>query len=237
VAWDVEFTDEFGSWWETLDEDAQTSINAVVLVLDKIGPALTRPYADTLKGSRHPNMRELRVQHQGRPFRLLYAFDPRRTAIILIGGDKVETIGGTTCTFRSPTNFTTNTCKRSQTKPTRRRCNDMARKFNELRAKMSPAAQVKSQVMAQEILAQLPLQELRRAREYSQQTLADAMGVPQSAISKIERRTDSYISTLRKYLHAMGGELEIIAAFPDGTRVEIEQFQDIGEPSPDLVDA
>ena len=57
----------------------------------------------------------------------------------------------------------------------------MARKFNELRAKMSPSAQVKSQVMAQEILAQLPLQELRRAREYSQQTLADAMGVPQSA--------------------------------------------------------
>ena len=88
MAWDVEYTDEFGSWWETLDEDAQTSINAVVLVLEKIGPALTRPYADTLKGSRHPNMRELRVQHQGRPFRLLYAFDPRRTAIILIGGDK-----------------------------------------------------------------------------------------------------------------------------------------------------
>ena len=88
MAWDVEFTDEFGSWWETLDEDAQASINAVVLVLEMIGPALTRPYADTLKGSRHPNMRELRVQHQGRPFRLLYAFDPRRTAIILIGGDK-----------------------------------------------------------------------------------------------------------------------------------------------------
>jgi hypothetical protein len=88
VAWDVEFTDQFGEWWDVLDEDARVAINAVVLVLERLGPALTRPYADTVKGSRHPNMRELRVQHQGRPFRLLYAFDPRRTAIILVGGDK-----------------------------------------------------------------------------------------------------------------------------------------------------
>lgn len=88
MAWDVEFTDQFGEWWSTLDEDAQISINAVVLVLERIGPALTRPYADTVKGSRHANMRELRIQHQGQPFRLLYAFDPRRTAIILVGGDK-----------------------------------------------------------------------------------------------------------------------------------------------------
>jgi hypothetical protein len=88
VAWDVEFTDQFGQWWDALDEDAQISINAIVLVLEQIGPALTRPFADTVKGSRHKNMRELRVQHQGHPFRLLYAFDPRRTAIILVGGDK-----------------------------------------------------------------------------------------------------------------------------------------------------
>jgi hypothetical protein len=88
MSWEVEFTDQFGNWWETLSEDEQASIYAVVLVLERIGPALTRPYADTVRGSRYPNMRELRVQHQGRPFRLLYAFDPRRVAIILIGGDK-----------------------------------------------------------------------------------------------------------------------------------------------------
>ncbi|MHB8153290.1 MAG: type II toxin-antitoxin system RelE/ParE family toxin [Vulcanimicrobiaceae bacterium] len=153
-------------------------------------------------------MRELRIQHQGRPFRLLYAFDPRRTAIILVGGDK----GGDDRWYDV------------------KRCHNMARTFNELRAKISPTAQIKSETMARDILRQLPLQGLRRAREYSQQTLADAMGVPQSAISKIERRTDAYVSTLRKYLRAMGGELEIVAAFPDGTRVEIKQFQDIGEP-------
>jgi DNA-binding XRE family transcriptional regulator len=113
----------------------------------------------------------------------------------------------------------------------------MARKFSELRAKMEANAVAKSEVMAQEILDQIPLQELRLARAYSQQTLASAMGVPQSAISKIERRTDAYVSTLRKYLHAMGGELKIIAAFPDGTHVEINQFQEIGEPVRELVEA
>lgn len=86
--WEVEFTDEFGAWWDTLSEDEQVSISAVVGVLEERGPALTRPYADTVKGSRHSNMRELRAQHAGNPFRLLYAFDPRRVAILLIGGDK-----------------------------------------------------------------------------------------------------------------------------------------------------
>jgi len=88
MAWEVEFTDQFGDWWDGLDEDAQVAIDAVVRVLERVGPALTRPYADAVRGSRHANMRELRIQHKGRPYRLLYAFDPRRTAILLIGGDK-----------------------------------------------------------------------------------------------------------------------------------------------------
>jgi transcriptional regulator with XRE-family HTH domain len=102
---------------------------------------------------------------------------------------------------------------------------------------MSPRAKRKSKAMANRILRQLPLQELRIARAYSQQSLADVMGVPQSAISKVERRTDVYVSTIRRYLRAMGGELEIIATFPDGTRVKIDQFQKIGDPSADVHNA
>ncbi len=86
--WEVEYTDEFEEWWNDLDADAQEDIDVIVRLLEAVGPALTRPYADTVKGSRYPNMRELRVQSQGRPIRILYAFDPRRTAILLIGGDK-----------------------------------------------------------------------------------------------------------------------------------------------------
>jgi hypothetical protein len=88
VAWEVEFTDEFGEWWDSLTAQAQSDVDATVMVLRQFGPALTRPLADTVRGSRFANMRELRVQHGGKPYRILYAFDPRRAAILLLGGDK-----------------------------------------------------------------------------------------------------------------------------------------------------
>lgn len=86
--WEVEFTDEFGKWWHDLDEDEQESLAASVELLATLGPSLSRPHADTVRDSRHRNMKELRTQHQGRPLRTLFAFDPRRCAILLIGGDK-----------------------------------------------------------------------------------------------------------------------------------------------------
>jgi hypothetical protein len=86
--WEVEYTDEFGAWWDALDEDEQESVAASVELLRQVGPHLSRPHADTLFGSKHSNMKELRTQHRGRPLRTLFAFDPRRNAILLIGGDK-----------------------------------------------------------------------------------------------------------------------------------------------------
>jgi hypothetical protein len=86
--WEVEFTDEFGEWWDSLDVDEQESVAASVELLRQLGPHLGRPHVDTVKGSRHSNMKELRTQHRGRPIRSLFAFDPRRCAILLLGGDK-----------------------------------------------------------------------------------------------------------------------------------------------------
>lgn len=88
MAWDVEYTDEFGEWWETLSGSEQESVAASVQLLEELGPSLRFPHSSGVNGSRYDLMRELRVQHSGRPFRVLYAFDPRRTAILLIGGDK-----------------------------------------------------------------------------------------------------------------------------------------------------
>lgn len=88
MAWDVEYTDEFGVWWSSLDVEEQVSVAASVELLQVKGPALRMPHSSGISGSRHGHMRELRIQHQGRPYRTLYAFDPRRTAILLIGGDK-----------------------------------------------------------------------------------------------------------------------------------------------------
>lgn len=86
--WNVEYTDEFAEWWETLDHSEQGSIDRVVRLLEAKGPELRFPFSSGIEGSRHPRMRELRVQHRGDPYRILYAFDPRRTAILLIGGKK-----------------------------------------------------------------------------------------------------------------------------------------------------
>jgi hypothetical protein len=88
MSWEVEYTDEFGDWWDKLDEAEQESIDASVRLLEQLGPDLRYPHSSGVETSRHGHMRELRVQHQGRPYRVLYAFDPRRAAILLIGGDK-----------------------------------------------------------------------------------------------------------------------------------------------------
>jgi hypothetical protein len=88
VSWDVEYTDEFEVWWESLSDAEQVSIAAGVGLLEDVGPQLGHPYSSGIMSSRHAHMRELRVQHQGRPYRVLYAFDPRRVAVLLLGGDK-----------------------------------------------------------------------------------------------------------------------------------------------------
>ena len=88
MAWNVEYTDEFGAWWSTLANDQQDDISAVAEVLMEKGPDLPFPYSSGIAGSRHSHMRELRVQSSGKPIRVFYAFDPVRSAILLIGGNK-----------------------------------------------------------------------------------------------------------------------------------------------------
>ena len=88
MSWEVEFTDEFETWWSALTQDEQESIAASVGLLEAVGPNLKHPHSSGINGSKHSHMRELRTQHEGRPYRTLYAFDPRRAAILLIGGDK-----------------------------------------------------------------------------------------------------------------------------------------------------
>lgn len=103
----------------------------------------------------------------------------------------------------------------------------MVKKFQVLRDKMSPAARAEAEELTRRMLAEMPLQELRQARRLSQEQLAKILGVRQAAISKLERRTDMYISTLRNFVKAMGGDLEITARFPDGA-VRINQFEELG---------
>jgi len=84
----IEHTNEFEEWWQTLSEAEREDITAVVLLLEDAGTALPFPYSSGINGSRHSRMRELRIQHKGQPYRVLYAFNPLRNAILLIGGNK-----------------------------------------------------------------------------------------------------------------------------------------------------
>lgn len=88
MQWEVEYTDEFDEWFDGLGEEAQEDVALAVEKLEERGPALPRPFADSVEGSRHSNMKELRPL--GTNIRVLFAFDPRRVAILLIGGDKTN---------------------------------------------------------------------------------------------------------------------------------------------------
>ena len=88
MALEIEVSYEFKEWYESLTDEECGSVHNVIEALAQLGPALGRPQVDTLKGSRYANMKELRIQHQGRPYRILFAFDPRRYAYLILGGDK-----------------------------------------------------------------------------------------------------------------------------------------------------
>lgn len=102
----------------------------------------------------------------------------------------------------------------------------MTNKFSQLRSRMSPEAQARSEAKARAMLEEMPLNELRQARGLSQKMLADLLHVQQPAIAKMEKRTDMYLSSLRSHIEAMGGHLEVVARFPDGV-VKIIKFADI----------
>ena len=104
----------------------------------------------------------------------------------------------------------------------------MARKFRDLRLRMAPERQKRAGRRAATLLAGMPLQELRLARKLTQESLAARLGSNQALVSKLERRTDMYVSSLRTYIEAMGGTLEIVAVFPDGA-VLIGQFEQIDQ--------
>ena len=102
----------------------------------------------------------------------------------------------------------------------------MAKKFRNLVAKMPPRAQAEIRRDVKKMLREMPLYELRKARAFSQEKIAKTLHVKQASVSKLERRADMYLSTLRSYVEAMGGKLELVAKFPEGA-VRIKQFEDL----------
>jgi hypothetical protein len=111
MPWEIEYTDQFEGWWNVLDESERESVAAVVGLLEVKGPSLPHRYSSGVESSRHSHMRELRIQHKGEPYRVLYAFDPRRTAILPLGGCKAGDDRWYQGTFRSLTTSTMSICE------------------------------------------------------------------------------------------------------------------------------
>ena len=116
LSWNVEYTSEFGDWWNKLAENEQEDMIAIGELLIEHGPSLAFPYSSAVSGSRHGQMREPPLQSCGRPLRISYASDRRRLAILLVGETRPVTRGSTGDTSRSRTSSMTSTWQRSESK-------------------------------------------------------------------------------------------------------------------------
>jgi len=168
-------------------------------------------------------MKELRPQQAGRPYRVLFAFDPKRSAVLLIGGDKT----GNDRWHEEMVPIADRLFDEHLASLERSR-KTMARNFKELQGKMSAERRSRNEAAADKLVEGMALGELREARDLTQEQLARVLRVNQAAVSKMERRADMYITTLQGVVKAMGGRLEIRAVFPDGV-VRIDQFHALRE--------
>ena len=162
-------------------------------------------------------MWELRTQCGGRPSRALYAFGSRGSHFAYWQG-RGMTIGMNALQLMADALYDKHFEEIA--------LNDMAKKFAQLRATMFPESQERAAVKTEEMLQEMALAELRRARQLSQAELANILGIRQPSVADMEKRTDMYISTLRNLIEGMGGELDIIARFP-GKEVRIKNFTGI----------
>lgn len=102
--------------------------------------------------------------------------------------------------------------------------------YEDYKKKLSPEQRAKVDELARKLIAEeKTLREIRKARDYSQKTLAELLGMNQGDLSKFERRTDAYLSTIRRYIEAMGGSLELVATFPDTGPIKIANLADLGD--------
>lgn len=103
------------------------------------------------------------------------------------------------------------------------------KKWNDLKGRMSPASRARVEARVKETLASMPLAEIRKAVGLTQDELARQLETGQGTVSKVEHAADMYLSTLRRFIEAMGGELRLVARFPGGREIEIERVEDLGE--------
>jgi DNA-binding XRE family transcriptional regulator len=229
VTWVVEIGDEFKLEFFALQEDVRTEILALTRLLQQFGPQLGRPRVDTLNGSRHANMKELRAGAADGEWRVAFAFDTNRKAILLVAGDKSGI--GEKRFYRELIRRTDDRFDAHLARLRReRKC--MPTNVDDIIGKLRPAQRKKVEARAARLIAEeMTLRELRHARKLTQVRMAKALGITQDSVSRLEKRSDLLLSTLRKTVEAMGGNLSLIAEFPDRAPVVLSGIAEV-DPAP-----
>ena len=181
----------------------------------------------TLKGSRYTNMKELRCTASDGAWRIAYAFDPDRKAILLTAGDKS---GG------SEKRFYRRLIAKADERFDRHLAqgrDEMATTLKEKMAQLPPERRARIEAEADRLHAEyLTLKDLRKAKALTQEQVAAALGIRQATVAQLEKRSGLLLSTLRSYVEAMGGRLRLMVEFPGRPPVALEGLGDTEEPSP-----
>ena len=218
--WTVEFHGEFVPEFRSLHKRVQDEAYAIAHLLEQFGPQLGRPWVDTLNGSRHANMKEMRFGAADGEWRLAFAFDPKRRAILLDCGRQVRKQRQAVLPRPHPQSGRALRPAPRSARAGRRIV--MTVSLETMMARLDPERRRKIEERAAELIAEeMTLRELRKARQLTQARVAAELGISQDGVSRLEQRSDLLLSTLRKTVEAMGGSLSLIARFPDRPPVEL----------------
>jgi len=233
MATEVIVTDEFTAWYEGLSEAEQDRVAFTVGLLEMRGVTLPFPHSSAIQGASFA-LRELRTQAEGDPLRTLYAFDPSRQAVLLIGGDKTgdDRFLRTHDPRRGEDLARLPRGDRAEEAPeevtpgpgdpgTFRSCIMATHKWSEIKSRMSPDRKARVDAAVRLELLTMELRELRQEAGKTQAEVAEIAEMTQAELSKFERREDHLLSTLRRYVTALGGELEVVAVF-DNKRIALK---------------
>ncbi len=232
MPWQVYFHGEFEPEFDAFAEEIQNELLAHANLLRALGPQLKRPTADTLYGSKHSNMKELRFKAAGGVWRVAFAFDPEQKAILLIGGDKSG--GGEKRFYRqlirvADARFDRHLASleaKSSRKGPQAAMKTLEQKLKEISRKRQ--ARIKARTR-QLVAREMSLRELRHAVKKTQKTVARTLNMGQEGVSRLEKRSDLLLSTLRNYVEAVGGSLTLVAQFPDQEPIAIQRLGDVVE--------
>ena len=221
MPWAVAFHPRFVPEFETLAEAVQDELLAHARLLAEFGPLLGRPTVDTLKGSRIPNLKELRFSAGGGVWRAAFAFDRHRIALLLVAG---------TSAARTKRAFTGTLSPRPKRAGPRWEIEGMATSLKDMLDRLPPERRRPVDARAEELIAQeMTLRELRQALHQTQLELARKTGKSQVALSRLERQSDMLVSTLSDVVRGLGGRLRIVAELPGRPPVYLTGLGDLGQ--------